>query len=206
MQISEFKLCSKHLPTVLTVKMVPCCLSDHRYIGQHDHVHIPGRAKSGACPVFIVSITEIWQSKNYNEKRFMSWLFLELRVPCAQFNNNNKKKKNNTTQRSLLNCFKQFIRNKHVEETELMANIRDDGSSTNRHHYVGVSSNRFLWGETPSDLTWGSTSQPWYRGMSSRSNTMHSGVYSKTRTPVNFTLTSRPVCSLCSTAMASLMF
>lgn len=116
------------------------------------------------------------------------------------------KKKNNTTQRSLLNCFKQFIRNKHVEETELMANIRDDGSSTNRHHYVGESSNRFLWGQTPSDLTWGSTSQPWYRGMSSRSNTMHSGVYSKTRTPVNFTLTSRPVCSLCSTAMASLMF
>ncbi len=35
---------------------------------------------------------------------------------------------------------------------------------------------------------------------------MHSGVYSKTRTPVNFTFTSRPVCSLCNTAMASLMF
>lgn len=55
-------------------------------------------------------------------------------------------------------------------------------------------------------LTCGSTSQPWQRGMSSRSNTMHSGVYSKTRTPVNFTFTSRPVCSLCNTAMASLMF
>lgn len=55
-------------------------------------------------------------------------------------------------------------------------------------------------------LTWGSSSQPWQRGMSSRSNTMHSGVYSKTRTPVNFTFTSRPVCSLCNTAMASLMF
>ena len=55
-------------------------------------------------------------------------------------------------------------------------------------------------------LTWGSTSHPWYRGMSRRSNTMHSGVYSKTRTPVNLTLTSRPVWSLWRTAIASLMF
>lgn len=35
---------------------------------------------------------------------------------------------------------------------------------------------------------------------------MHSGVYSNTRTPVNFTLTSRPVCNLCRIAIASLIF
>ena len=35
---------------------------------------------------------------------------------------------------------------------------------------------------------------------------MHSGVYSKTRTPVNLTLTSSPVWSLWRTAIASLMF
>lgn len=53
---------------------------------------------------------------------------------------------------------------------------------------------------------WGSSSQPWNSRMSSRSNTMHSGVYSKSHTPVKRTFTSSPVDSLGSTAMASLMF
>ena len=35
--------------------------------------------------------------------------------------------------------------------------------------------------------SWGSTSQPWYRPMLTRSNTMHSGVYSKSFTDVNLT-------------------
>lgn len=55
-------------------------------------------------------------------------------------------------------------------------------------------------------LTCGSTSQPWYRGMPSRSKILHSGVYSKSETPVNRTLTSRPVASRGSTVMASSTF
>lgn len=58
----------------------------------------------------------------------------------------------------------------------------------------------------PLTLTCGSTSQPWYRGMPSRSKMLHSGVYSKSETPVNRTLTSRPVASLGSTVIASSTF
>lgn len=116
----------KCLQTVLTVKTVPSCLSPRRYIGHHDNIHVPARAKSAAWTVFTgLSRTEIreqvslCQSKCWNRKPIYCRLFLELWVLGALFND---KQETNCTQQwrqlmmwCLLSCNTLLCEESHQE-------------------------------------------------------------------------------------------
>lgn len=94
---------------------------------------------------------------------------------------------------------------KALNSLELKLQLWPVCKSNSALNYWDISQDPYIY-ITENLLTWGSTNHPWYKGISRRSKTMHSGVYSNTRTPVNLTFTSRPVCSLWKIAIASLIF